>query len=253
MKLQQSEIKTSCEKCTFAKHEDNKQVGCEAGRLQKFVEKGNAFYNNEFHVLNRFCNMYRENTESVNVARERIESVFGIAIYDNQEQSNIKDTIESIYSINYDKKKLKIVISSIHNESASYFFETVNKFKQAGFDAEFVITFSEAGKQELFTGSNKIDYVTYIKFVNSPPKHSQCSHLVKVTNNTPIDPDLFKKIDVELNDNLEKIVMFESENVIVLPFWLVNKVYLDYNHFDKMADSIRLDAIKNNMYKKYER
>lgn len=244
MKLPQSEIKTNCQKCTFAVYTNNQQTGCKTGRLVKFVDRNNAFYNGEFHILNRFCNMYRENQQSVEIAREQIKSVFGIAIYDDGIESNVEDAISSIYSIDYDKSKLKIIISSTHHEKATYFFEVINNLKRHGFNAEFVITFKD--------GLDHIDFNTFNRFIDNNPINNP-SHLVKVNNNAIIHPSLFKDIDIDINDNLEKIVMFEYKNVVVLPFWIVNKLYLDYNNFDKMTDSIRLETIKYDMYKKYER
>ncbi len=236
--LQESQLKTLCEKCTFAQYEDSIQKGCAAGRIQKFIDNGSAFFNNEFYALSRFCNMYREEQQTVEEARKQIQPTFAIIIYDHENTSQLQKAIDSIYSLDYDKNKFKIVISSSHNAQASYLFDIVHEFKKNEINSEVVINLT----------NESIDYDAFVKSVGF-------SYIVKMNHNSAIGKNFLSYIDEEINDKLTRLIMIEdeSENVLALPFWIVNKTYLDYNNFDLMVDAIRTETTKQNMYKKYER
>jgi hypothetical protein len=236
--LQESQLKTLCEKCTFAQYENGVQKGCAADRIQKFINNGSAFFNNEFYALTRFCNMYREEQQTVEEARKQIELTFAIVIYDNENASQLQKAIESIYLLNYNKDKFKIIISSSHNTQASYLFDIVHEFKKNAINSELIINLT----------NESIDYDAFVKSVGF-------SYIVKMNHSSAIDKNFLSYIDEEINDKLNRFIMIEdeSENVLALPFWIVNKTYLDYNNFDLMVDAIRTETTKQNMYKKYER
>ena len=63
--MEDSAVVTSCAGCTFAEEADNKQTGCELGRLDKFrsigadIKEATNEQDEEFYVIRRLCNAYR--------------------------------------------------------------------------------------------------------------------------------------------------------------------------------------------------
>lgn len=243
MKLPQSDIKTSCEKCIFARFDRSKQIGCRANRLSKFEELNKAVLHTDLEgrqwfLLKRFCNMYRNKEQQLEDARKQITTTFGIVIYDNDTISNLDSTIESIKQVNYDKTKLKVVISSSHKAQAYSLFHHINDLKSSGINAELVINLND-----LTESRYQVDKDAFIKCVS-------CAYLVKLNHGNIMPIDFLEKIDISLNDKLETITIYEHENIISLPLWLANNNYLNYNNFDLMCEDLKKTAILHNMYKK---
>lgn len=244
MKLQQSDIKTSCEKCIFAKFDKFKQIDCEADRLFKFQELNKTILHQndegkQWYLLKRFCNMYREKEQQLEDARKQINTTFGIVIYDNDENSKLDTTIESIKKLNYDKSKFKIVISSIHKNKAYDLFNYINDLNKYGINAELVVNLINNN----FESRQQVDKDAFIKCIKS-------AYLIRINNGDSIPEDFLSNIDASLNDKLETITVYEHENIISIPLWLANNNYLNYNNFDLMCEDLKKIAILNNMYKK---
>lgn len=59
-------LTTSCKDCVFASKEDKTQTGCELNRIEAFESRGTVVIEaedmeeNEFYVIESWCNAYRE-------------------------------------------------------------------------------------------------------------------------------------------------------------------------------------------------
>lgn len=233
MKLQQLEYKSSCEKCIFASYDNDIQVGCKAGRLEKFKVNSEICKRDEktWFLLKRFCNLYREENISLEEARQQIALKFAIVIYDYEDLEN-ETAIKSAKNIQYDKSKFKIIFSSKHNSKAGCYFDAINTLQQAGINSELVINLCDIDR----------DYTAFNKGVGA-------SHFIKMNSSIAIPENLLSEIDKIINDDLEQIIMFEKNSITCLPFWLVNKEYTNYNDYDLMTESIKSKLIKTNAYK----
>lgn len=241
MKLQQSEIKTNCEKCCFAKFEGNKQIGCSANRLEKFQALDKAIEHSEnektWFLLKRFCNMYREEKVTIDDAYNKIKCKFGIAIFDHDEES-LDTAIESCKNINYDRSKFFVVISSKHYKKFGKRFTQVNELKNLEIKTYLLTSLEKAENDYL-------EHEAFSKLVG-------CSHLIKINHDQEIPKDFLDKINNSINDELETILLHEKNNIKCIPFWLANSEYLSYNNYNLMIDAIKQKSIDNLMYRKYE-
>jgi len=237
MKLQQLEYKSSCEKCIFATYENNKQTGCNAGRLEKLKTNSHICDSGDksWYLLKRFCNLYREQDISIQEARKQIELKFAIIIYDYNDAAYLT-AMESIKNIDYDKSKFKAIFSSKHNKNASALFNIINNLKHEKINAELIVDLLEHDK----------DYNAFSRGVGA-------SYFIKSDSSIEIPSDLLSRIDKSINDDLEQIIMFEKQvddkTITCLPFWLVNKEYTNYNDYGLMTESIKDKLIKTNTYK----
>jgi hypothetical protein len=236
MKSQQLEIKTSCQNCSFLISKDGKQVGCNAGRLEKFIEQDKAVFNeNGYYEINRFCNMRRKEKLTVEDAYDKIKSKFGIAIFD--EGKNFENIIESCKHIQYDKNKFKISIYSKNKKVFGKLFAKINDLKKSGIDAKLFFDLEERD----ISASEK-DVFQYLY---------GCSHLIKISDNAQIDPLFLSKIDNSLNNDLEIFFTYELNNVYCIPFWIVNQQYINHYNYNEMTKAIIEESTNNSMHKKY--
>lgn len=242
MKLPLSEIKTNCEKCSFAIFDGQNQKACSAGRLEKFQALDKAVQHSEgdknWFLLKRFCNMYREDEVSIDDAYNKIKCKFGIVIFDHDENS-LDTAIESCKNIDYDKSKFFIVISSKHYKIFGKKFNQINEFKSMGVKSFLITSF------DTNADVSSIEYEAFSKLYG-------CTHLLKINHNEEIPKGFFNKINDSVNDKLETFLMYEQDNVKCIPFWLVNNTYLNYNSYDSMSNDIKEESIEKSMYKKYE-
>lgn len=242
MKLPLSEIKTNCEKCSFAIFDNSNQVGCSAGRLEKFQALDKAVQHSEgdksWFLLKRFCNMYREGEASIDEAYNKIKCKFGIVIFDHDENS-LDAAIESCKNIEYDKSKFFVVISSKHYRMFGKKFNQINELKNMGIKGFLITSFDDQ------THVSSVEHEAFSKLYG-------CTHLVKINHDQVVSKSFFDRIDNSVNNKLETILMYEHNNVKCIPFWLVNNTYLEYNSYDLMSNDIKEESIEKSMYKKYE-
>ena len=245
-----------CRKCIFAKCEENVQSGCSADRLHKIIDLGkaestkNKYHDQTYYELKRFCNMYRteswrgnkEEEELVKIASEEVKATFGIVIYDAKSRE-IDTTIESIKNIEYNKERIKIVISTntdMENVHISHLIDKVNEMQFEDYNCIMSV----------HTYDDNIQMRDYECF----SKMQTCSHVLKVPAGSYISKGLFNFVSDSVNSKLEQIALFEDNNeaISLLPWKVVNSEYLNYNEFDKMVEGIKKVASEHNLYRNYE-
>ena len=209
MKLPQSEIRTNCLKCIFAKFDKLNQIDCSAGRLNKFKDLNVAILHKDdinersWFLLKRFCNMYREKQQSMEDARKQITTTFSIVIYDNDNTSNLDKAIESIKRINYDKSKFKVVISSVHKDKSYELFHIVNQLNSNDINTELVINLDDPKSDKY---NSNLDKDAFTKCVKS-------AYIIKMSHNDTVYSNMLLDIDTSLNDKLETITIYESNKI----------------------------------------
>ena len=241
-----------CKSCIFAEWNENIQTGCATNRLSKFIEINKAEIKTDesssFYELKQFCNLHRpeaweENKDTDNLidsALKEIKPKFGIVVHDYQKDESLNDTLESIKNIDYDKNLIKVIISSFSNRGVQHLISKVNDMQNENFDCVM--------SMHLYTDNEQLrDYECFSKLY----KNSYC---VKIPQGSKISSNLFKEIELSLNEKLEQIAFFEDEdeNVSVLPYGVMNNEYLNYNSYDKKIQGVKDVAKKNNKYFKYE-
>lgn len=254
MKSQQKEnndIAMECKDCVFAEYEDTVQHGCTAGRIKKFKKRDEVVSSadSKNYGLKRFCNLYRNQEwldskkiedPPLDIAIKEIEPTFGIVIYDrNVTGRNLKKTIESIKNLDYDKKKIFVVINYIpypnrKNPNVTEHVDITNDINNFGIKTEAVL--------------NKWDNVRSVDY-NAFSRCMSASHLVKMDSLSEIPKDMLKNINTSLNIDLEKIIVFRHDAISCVSFPTANNEYLNHNDFDKMIASIESAAKQVNMIK----
>lgn len=218
-----------CDGCVFNRKDENgSQIGCSAGRLEKFIERGNAKHSlgRPFYDLDRFCNMYRDQDIELETARLQVMQTFGIVIEDSLERNSWEDylaLIEEIKKIEYPASHVKIVLSTSRKRGVENVVRAVDDLKQAFRHTSAL--FHEHDQAMLK------EYENFMKLINA-------AYLVKldVWKVKTLDKDLFSKIDKITNDEMEPIVILKEDGFYVALKNLVNKFYLDFNDYDKTID-----------------
>ena len=103
-------LTTSCQKCVFGTYEGKTQVGCAAGRLDAYKDKGvniieaEDLEENEFYVIEAWCAGYREEewsvihegTDLLDVLREETRPRVGFFVLVTDSGNGLEKTIDSI-------------------------------------------------------------------------------------------------------------------------------------------------------------
>ena len=230
----------NCKNCIFAtwNGEKNSQLGCSANRLSKFIdlEKAEVTTNKNisYYELKRLCNLYRTEEwknkhESNNLLEQALLEVkpsFGIVVYDITKGDSLQKTLDSIYRIRYDKKRIKIVLSSFQTKSnAAYLVQSVHKTQEKGFRCVAFIH-----KYEEFNSSLR-DRECFNKIL-------PYSQFVRIRSGSILSENTFKEIDNSINNKLEQISLVRDGDVSIIPSSIVNQEYLNYNDYDLMVQGI---------------
>lgn len=241
------------------------QTGCRAGRLDKFIDKDLAklptslFVKEakQFYELETLCNMNRgykwvkanklkgaASEELLTKAREQVSLGFGIVVeVEKEPQQKLAETIESIKKIKYDRKNITVVISvlekSLHTQ---VYLNFVEELRDLGISTWFVL-------HSLDTQSViDTDAMTHIF-------EEGRSYICKIQSGEIIDDGIMKHIDETINDDLEKVVVFEDKEnrSVFVNSQAINLMYLDYLNYILTVREIRRQSIDQKNYREYEK
>ena len=231
MKSDQEELfkaETPCKQCCFCEYENSLQVGCKAKRLKKFTDlnqiaRTDSSDDKTYFVIDRFCNYFRtedwksdkEDKDALDLVKRESMSSFGIVI-DCEEYTDekLQITLESLQKIEYNKNYIAIVLHLKGASNINSLVHAINILKK-DYRASYLV-------------SNSLD----VKHIN--------------------DYDLFSSIDECLNEDLARIVYFESSETNTILTELAKKNYYDYLHYDKMLEELKNKSKESNMYGLYE-
>jgi hypothetical protein len=222
------------------------QEGCECGRVKVLEGRGEAYKTGAkpYYELTKFCNMYRteewqekQDELALEAARQEVMPLFGIAVYDQIDKkiNDLQRTVDSILATNYQRNKIKVILSTFQDRGVSAVANIINNL-------QLEVKHSSAVFQLL--GND------YIKDTEAFKKLAQATYLVKVKSGEEIPPDIFTEIDRSMNDDLERIVMFEGDGFSIISKKVVTDLYLEHMDYDKMVNHIRKISQEQNVYKK---
>ncbi len=242
MKSQQKDKPAmTCKGCKFSKKVGNLQTGCTAERVKKFKERNECWAIPEddgtVYGLTRLCNLYRDTDSAVTLeqAQDEIMPTFGIAIYDEGTPDQVEKTVNSIIAIQYPVDKIRVVISSFTVQDVSRMTELTNRLIKRGLkNPQLVLTGIKTSKVR--------DFSCFSKLYGS-------NYLIKLNAGDTITPDFFHKIDVSLNYDLDKNIIFKQNDTICSLFPAINDEYLKHNDFTKTVEKIEAMAKSSKMVK----
>ena len=254
MKSEQEELikaQTPCKECCFCEYENSTQVGCEAGRLVTFeqlgqVAKVDTSDDKTYSVIDRFCNYFRspnwkegkEDTNLLELAKKESACSFGVVIdCEDHSPEKIEKTLKSLQEIDYNKDNITVILYLDGSRDIVHLVHAINVLKK-DFKRAYLVSNSQENKQIK-------DYDIFSKCVNR-------SHFTTLKLGASVPKNLFSSIDQCLNEDLAKIVYFESKETDTLSTKLVRKSYLDYLNYEKMLDDLKIQSKESNMYGLYE-
>jgi len=263
MKSQQKEAdltSMTCKGCVFAEFatlkdntnsegfEEYTQFGCLAGRIAKFSETDEIIRLYEEDIsyfgLKRFCNLYRgdewlkKNPENpLDKAIDESKPTFSIVIFNKKNpKCELEEVVNSILNIDYDLDKINIVISSDYGVlPPSVLVGISDTIHKKGIKNNIVINVPNVDSR--------------IRDFNAFSKCVGYSYILKMNNDCVIPRDMLKNIDISLNNDMEKNILFRHRSISCISFPIVNNEYLKHNDFDLMINSIENTAKKMNMIK----
>ena len=225
------------------------QTGCSAGRLDILKSNGKANLENGYYHLTQFCNMYRtekwleivssgidDPVEIFKIAQNEIEPSFGVVVQDdaNLSQKELEKTVMSFCSINYDFNKVKVIISSDTRRAMSDMVHLIHKAQESIKKTEYVSHLHEVKtlrEKESFQKVVSYNYFVYAKV------------------GTTVSPNMFEKINLSLNSELEQISMYKNQQITCCPSNTVRSLYLNHNDYDVMLRDLERISKKQGMYK----
>ena len=187
--------------------------------------------------LTRLCNLYRDKDTEITLeeAQDEIKPTFGIAIYDEGNPDKVEKTISSILDTQYPPDKIKVIISSFTAKDVSKMAHLINTLIDNGFkNSKLVLT----GVKE----AEVRDFSCFSNLYGS-------NYLIKLHAGDIINPDLFSKINISLNYDLDKNIIFKQQDTVCSLFSAINSEYMKHNDFDKTVESIESMAQLSNMVK----
>tara|TARA_Y100000996_G_C22525149_1_gene644121 strand:- start:847 stop:1632 length:786 start_codon:yes stop_codon:yes gene_type:complete len=257
-----------CSKCIFAevKPPENDgmfglwQHGCGAGRLNKLkerreatlLEKSDEVEQHTYYDLTRFCNMYRtgkwkENAKGCLKTKAEKESQlkFGIVIdaADKTEQQ-IKETFNSLLEIEYPKEKFQITLSiPIKHLHTQTLLNEVERARGQDIDCNLVMHVNHADKREQET--EMFQTIMY----------GRNNFICKLDAGNKIKSHFLNFMDMEVNENLNKISVFEDKEnqATFFSFGAVNSMYPDFLDYDLMAKELTNMSKDQRNYREYEK
>lgn len=242
-----------CRECIFSKWIENKQSDCAAGRIDKFILKGKATLcqpsdDELYYSLQQFCTLYRteewvkkvkteDPKELLDKALDSVKPLFGIVVhYTNDSNMNqLKTTVESLMKLDYDRKKVKIVISSPYHQQCEDIVHFTNILKEA-FPAS----------ESVFHLHDEIE----LRDTECFKKIVEAMYFVKIQAGGTLEQNVFNTIDHIINHDLSQICMFETDCATIIMKNLVTRCYLEFKNYDLATEYIRNLCIKQDKYEK---
>lgn len=249
-------VETPCKECVFSEYEHSVykgfQTGCSLGRLEKFkqlnqISRKESTDGKTYNIINRFCNTFRsqkwKNSKSeedlTKEVEKEIECGFSLIVdCQNHSMESIEKTLRSIKDIEYDQKRITIVLHINGSREISNLVHMANQLKQIN-SKVFLISNTQQDKRikeyDIFSKCVDKTFFTTCKVGSEVPK------------------DLFSSINETINKDLAKIIFFESKETNTVQINVARKAYLDYMDYDKMLEDIRIQSKQKNMYGWYEK
>ena len=241
------QAKPYCKECVFATVDDkSKQTGCRTGRLDKFIEIGEAYMSpdSDYYVLPQFCNMMRpkewaekiaeHELDEIEVVEDQIVPIIGVCVRDNGEIEELDETVESLLEIEYESPKLKIVLSSDGTGSVARLANLITRLQTKWKNSEVIFHLVDITKVKETEVFQKIAGAPYFIYINAGQK---------------VHKDFLNTINESLNEKLERIVVFEKDGVCAVRGSVMRQCYLDFEDYNKALEFLIYETKKQGVYK----
>jgi len=243
-KPQGQTVKTNCRNCVFAEYDGITQVGCSAGRIEKFKSMDLVTEardeDKEFFLVNRLCNFFR--TEDWESEGDKLQQVradcrpsFAVMIYDLKptENNTVLQTLDSLLkSSALDMYKVRIVVSMYHSdvEDTTQVISRINQLNEKDVHAKLVVNHPGLEREG-------VDFAAF--------KHvAECNYAIKLNNDSTFNDNVFPDVNKSLNHDLAQTVFFDyGTGMSVIPLSIIKQQYLHYKNYDNLEADLRVAAI----------
>lgn len=237
------------------------QIGCGCDRLYTFEDRNEAYrtVGKPYYQLTKFCNMYRTDDwrtevqkkyaeefdtpnhsfleDLVDIARYEVKPLFGVAVWDVNEGSfeDLENTTLNLMNIDYPRNKIKVMISTFTTRGVNKVSDLVNRLQ---------VDIKNSAATFHMVEDRKIRDTDIFK------KLVEASFFVLIKSGATLPSGLFNRIDESVNDDLEKVCMWEGDGYTVINKRVATSLYLQFNDYEKMVDHIRELSNKQGVYQK---
>lgn len=238
-RLANNGYETACKNCLFAVYDHKTQTGCQLGRVEKHIAEDNVMevYDDdaEFYVIKGICNTVRQSEWNNGVAN--IDKVLSEA-----------------------RPKFDVYIDA-DNMSEGY-AEEVMQFYDDVKDTDFTINWTVVAEAKLHgeprtlvakilrhtnatvVESTDVSYAISETILKSRRAFSLCIDYLSV-----LDPNVFNRVDVLLNEDLRKFVYYTLNDTHIFSNLSFHIYHSNMNSMDfvDILENIRTDAEKLNL------
>ena len=235
-RLDNSEFETACKNCLFAVYDENTQVGCQLGRLKKWQDQFKVIdaYDDdkEFYVIKGICNTVREVTWNNGVA----------------DQGKVREEVRPKFDLILDVEG----ISEGWLEEILQFYDDISN---TDFDVNWVVLADNrlrrenrqlVGKILRHTGGTLVEYANIETTLCEVMLKSRRAFTVLVDQLSILNPDMFNRIDILLNEDLRRFVYYVNNGTPAfsnLSFHIYQKKMDTMNGYD-ILERIYEDSIE---------
>lgn len=217
-------FKTKCDNCYFSVLENEQQVGCSLGRLEKYKEKGLAEKTDNYYLIGTFCNSVRTPTwaekqenpfDAIKV--ERRSTITAIVEYNKDYEKTIDSLLEQ--TILPSSIRLLVNGDKLTEGDIAYILDKYGKYKQFLLVREFQHTdVKELIQKWVYVKDVNLLKTTYFTYVQSPIE----------------DKTVIEQLDNLVNNELKEVYRFVYKNG-TLDLTLMYKYYPEPNFTEDMT------------------
>ena len=220
---------TACKNCLFAIYDGKTQVGCQAGRIDRYKDLDQVFdaYDDthEFYVIKGICNAVRENGWNNDVAE-----------------------VEKMRAENRPRFDVILDATHINKRSAEEWMSFYDEVR----DSDFTVDFCVIAPDE-FTGDQRKLVSEVLRHIDCPvieSNHVDMSITERILSSKraftvvmdsislPV-PNMFNRIDILLNEDLRKFVLYSLDGTTAisnLAFHIYQKKLDTLNYYDVLEE-----------------
>ena len=232
----ENEYETACKNCLFAVYDENTQIGCQMGRLEKWRDQFKVIdaYDDdkEFYVIKAICNTVRQDTWNNGVA----------------DQGKVREEVRPKFDVLIDVDG----VSDGWVEELIQFYDDVS---ETDFDVNWVVLANKdltreerrtVAKLLRHSGATLVEYADLETALTEVMLKSRRAFTVLADQLSVLNPDLFNRVDILLNEDLRRFVYYVNEGTPVfsnLSFHIYQRKMDTMNGYD-ILEKIYEDSIE---------
>lgn len=240
--LENNLTKTSCKNCILSVYNNNTQTGCLVNRIDSFKSLDENLVieaydeEKEFFVINRLCNYYRDKSWNDGVVDEKkikyeakvnFDLIIDCKDFDDTDFNKLHGLHEQIIDYGNLKIKMSIFINKAPN---------IRKI----FDSRLQL-------------DNPKITVYFDKFnPHDDIIRTKKSYHIIVNKNNIDQANIFNKLNSLINDNLQRIIVFENNNVLAISnlAYKIESFKLESTNYNTIVEEVIKKSKQDNYYYK---